>query len=113
MMDSSSRELYQYDLFNQIITDLNLMIELLDSDQVEETQNVEKNVGDNVKKVYVDRHSYNQHELIRFCLEYQKLHEEIITKISLLKESIDKNQKNKKVVANKIFTYTRMNNLKY
>lgn len=113
MMEEYDREQYSYALFNQIITDLNLMLNLLDSDQVEETQNVEKNVGANVKLVYKDRHSFDQQELIRFCLEYQLLHEEIVTKISILKENINESQKNKKVAATKIFTYTRMNNLKY
>ena len=89
------------------------MLELLSSDQVEETQEVEKTVGDGVKQVYLERHSYDRDELVRFCLEYQKLHEKIATKITLIKASIDQNQKNKKITASKIYTYTKMNNLKY
>ncbi|MCR4554855.1 MAG: hypothetical protein K5752_08045 [Succinivibrionaceae bacterium] len=113
MTENSTRTIYSYDLFNQIIADLNQMLELLNSDQIDETQEVERTVGDSVKQVYMERHRFNRQELVDFCLEYQKLHEKIVSQIAAIKENIDESQKNKKIAANKIFTYTKMNNLKY
>lgn len=113
MTENSTRTIYSYDLFNQIIADLNQMLELLNSDQIDETQEVERTVGDSVKQVYMERHRFNRQELVDFCLEYQKLHEKIVSQIATIKENIDESQKNKKIAANKIFTYTKMNNLKY
>lgn len=109
----SQFSVYSYDLFNLIIANLNLMLKLLSADQIEEINSVEEIITNGIKQVYLERFSYNRGELVNFCLEYQKLHEKIVTQINLIKSNIDQNSKNKKIIANKIYAYKKMDDLKY
>ena len=88
MNDNVDEELFSNDIFNDVLAAMSRMLALLESDRIEEIADEETMVCDKVKLIFS-------------------------TKDTELKTSIEKHQKDKKITASKIFTYKKMNNLKY
>lgn len=113
MNDNVDEELFSYDLFNDVLAGMRRMLVLLESDRIEEIADEEKLICDKVKLIFSTKDDFDKQELVEFCHKYQVAHNKIINQITELKSSIEKHQKDKKIIASKIFTYKKMNNLKY
>ena len=98
MNDNVYEELFSYDIFNDVLASMSRMLVLLESDRIEEISDEEKLICDKVKLIFSTKDDFDKQELVEFCHKYQVAHN---------------NQKDKKITASKIFTYERMNNLKY
>lgn len=113
-MQSALEDLkYENDLFNQIILRLKKMIKILEDDQIDLLAPEEQFISENVKYIFEHQKEYDQEELRAFCLEYVDLHKQFEEQINTLKSNIEQSEKNKKITANKIFTYNKMNNLRF
>ena len=113
MNDNVDEELFSNDIFNDVLAAMSRMLALLESDRIEEIADEEKMVCDKVKLIFSTKDDFDKQELVEFCHKYQEAHNKIINQITELKTSIEKHQKDKKITASKIFTYKKMNNLKY
>jgi len=113
MNDNVDEKLFGYDVFNDVLSGMDRIIALLESDRIDEIADEEKMICDKVKLIFSTKDDYDEKELVGFCRKYQTAHNKIINQITELKSSIEKHQKDKKITASKIFTYERMNNLKY
>ena len=113
MNDTVDEELFSYDVFNDVLAGMSRMLVLLESDRIDEIADEEKMICDKVKLIFSTKDDYDEKELVGFCRKYQTAHNKIINQITELKSSIEKHQKDKKITASKIFTYKKMNNLKY
>ena len=106
MNDTVDEEIFSYDVFNDVLAGMSRMLVLLESDE-------EKLICDKVKLIFSTKDDFDKQELVEFCHKYQVAHNKIINQITELKSSIEKHQRDKKITASKIFTYKKMNNLKY
>ena len=113
MNDTVDEELFSYDVFNDVLAGMSRMLVLLESDRIEEISDEEKLICDKVKLIFSTKDDFDKQELVEFCHKYQVAHNKIINQITELKSSIEKHQRDKKIAASKIFTYKKMNNLKY
>ena len=113
MNDNVDEELFSNDIFNDVLAAMSRMLALLESDRIEEIADEEKMVCDKVKLIFSTKEDFDKQELVEFCHKYQVAHNKIINQITELKTSIEKQKKKKKITASKIFTYKKMNNLKY
>ena len=113
MNDTVDEELFSYDVFNDVLAGMSRMLLLLESDRIEEITDEEKLICDKVKLIFSTKDDFDKQELVEFCHKYQVAHNKIINQITELKSSIEKHQRDKKITASKIFTYKKMNNLKY
>lgn len=113
MNESVDEEVFSYGIFNDVLAGMSRIFDLLEFDRIEEIPDEEKLICDKVKLIFSTKDDFDKRELVEFCHKFQLAHNKIINRIAELKSSIEKHQRDKKITASKIFTYERMNNLKY